>query len=104
MSPQPLTEMQRNIRQVFMDCQKSTATHRKLANNLYGVLQKCSTIQEEHTFIRTFIKCTDYILPVKRGERKADTVVRFVIHFIRYAQEKGWQIFVALYAFLLKSQ
>ncbi|KAL6706345.1 chromosome condensation complex Condensin, subunit G [Coniothyrium glycines] len=106
------TSLRTQIAQIFGDAQRTTATQRKLANNLRKIQESCcfappttnrkggkkSTEEdyedfEEEDFNNEILRCVLRIIAIKKGEPVGDRLIRFLCLFLKYAAEKDQAIF-----------
>ncbi len=95
----PPTKLRVQITRIFTDAQHTTASHRKLVNNLRRVQEGCcyeSTEQQnaldgagEEQFNEEVERCILRLMGVKKSEGVGDRIVRFLGLFLRHAGEKG---------------
>lgn len=76
------------VSQAFQESQRTIAGHRKLIVSLTNIQERAVTADLETEFNKTFCKCLNRVLPVKRTEKAADRVVKLVEGFSRFIQEK----------------
>lgn len=76
------------VAQAFQESQRTIASHRKLIVSLANIQERAVSADLEIEFNKTFCKCLNRVLPVKRTEKAADRVVKLVEGFSRYIQEK----------------
>lgn len=103
------TSLRTQIAQIFDDAQKTTATQRKLVNNLRKVQEACcfappttkkkggkkNEVEEddnefvEEDFNNEITRCMLRMICIKKGEPIGDRLIRFLCLFLKYAEEKG---------------
>lgn len=67
---------------VFIDAQANVLSHRKLLAVLQHLWNKLKELDEVDQFTRFFNKMINRILPVKKGEKSADRLVKFVAQVV----------------------
>ncbi|EEB08525.1 condensin complex non-SMC subunit Cnd3 [Schizosaccharomyces japonicus yFS275] len=70
-----------SVSAVVSASQKSIASHRKLCNRLF-------LLKDENDFLPDLLGCLNALIRIKRGNPNAERVLRFIITFINYLQQK----------------
>lgn len=91
--PQGVTEgdvlhLRRLMGSNFTDAQKTVASHRKIVAALKNYQDRASGAGLEDEFNRTFVRMVNRVLPVKKGEKCADRIIKLVESFVSFIQEK----------------
>ena len=76
------------VAQAFQESQRTIASNRKLIVSLTNIQERAVSADLEDEFNKTFCKCLNRILGVKRTEKTAERVVKLVEGFSRHIQEK----------------
>ncbi|KAL2314288.1 Condensin complex non-SMC subunit Cnd3 [Schizosaccharomyces pombe] len=71
--------------QIISSSQTSIAGHRKLCNKLF-------TLRTQEGFETDILRALNIILTVKKGNSNADRVLRFLVTFVNYLQQKDPEI------------
>ncbi|EPX73665.1 condensin complex non-SMC subunit Cnd3 [Schizosaccharomyces octosporus yFS286] len=67
--------------QVIASSQNSVSSHRKLCNKLFA-------LRLQDTFLQDIFQSINIVLTIKKGNTNADRVLRFIVTFINYLQQK----------------
>ncbi|KAI9886999.1 MAG: hypothetical protein M1823_001215 [Watsoniomyces obsoletus] len=90
----PPSKLRVQITRIFADAQHTTASHRKLVNNLRRIQEGCcyesptSDGTEEEHFNEEIDRCILRLMGVKKSESVGDRIVRFLGLFLKHAGEK----------------
>ena len=108
----PPSQLRLKVCRIFADCQHTTASHRKLANNLRRIQEGCcyepsssaerskktkataesSNATDDHFDEQQFNdeveRCVTRVMGVKKSEAVGDRIVRFLGLFLRHASDK----------------
>ncbi|EPY51307.1 condensin complex non-SMC subunit Cnd3 [Schizosaccharomyces cryophilus OY26] len=67
--------------QIIASSQNSVSSHRKLCNKLFA-------LRLQEAFLQDVFQSINIILTIKKGNSNADRVLRFIVTFINYLQQK----------------
>ena len=100
----PDNELRTQISSIFVDAQRTTASHRKLVINLRKVQEACcyeptsrkkktgAEDFDEEQFTHEFARCVIRLMPVRKSESVGEKIVRFIGLFLRHANEKDLEL------------